>query len=84
MLQLLGERNPGNWEPRSTTKSRCTIILIQEIYWEKHRRMAASAWKQLGLKELGPAIMALEYCGDWGLVVRGPQPGHFSALRGLQ
>lgn len=46
--------------------------------------MAASAWEQLGLKELGPAIMALEYCGDWGLVVRGPQPGHFSALRGLQ
>lgn len=30
----------------ANTKSHCTTNLIQEIHWEKHRRVAASAWEQ--------------------------------------
>lgn len=53
-----------SWEPRNTTKTSCTAALIQEIYWEKHMRVAASAWEQLGLKELGLAIMGFRVF--WG------------------
>lgn len=67
-----------SWEPRSTTKTRCTAVLIQEIYWENHMRVAASAWEQLGLRELGLAIMAFRVFWGWKLVLRG----HLCTLRG--
>lgn len=51
------ERYPSSKEPRNTTMSHHTTKRTQEIYWEKHKRVATSALPRAGGKWAGNRLM---------------------------
>lgn len=63
--QLWREKNPGNQEPRTTTRSHHSTNLTK-IYWERHK-VAASAWVR-SIRELN---MSHAYIGFWLGVFQG-------------
>ena len=51
VLELSGEKHSGCWEPRDIAKSYNKTTFTQETYWERHKRVAASA-EERSIKEL--------------------------------
>lgn len=64
-VTALRGKAPGSQDPRNTKTSHSMANLTEEIYWKKHRRVAASA-PERSSKELGRRQTLYRFLG-WGM-----------------